>query len=50
MAVNRHLIENAIEEWREQYGVDFGDAPVLYEPEAVKDLARHLLMRVREAQ
>jgi hypothetical protein len=51
--VDRYQIEAALEEWRDQCvaaGIDEADYLVLFSPELTKDLARHIMMRVREAR
>lgn len=50
--VNRHDIEDAMEEWRDdciKAGIDPGHLIVLYDDNLLKDFARHILVRIRES-
>lgn len=47
----RHEIDDAIEEWRDQCldaGLDYSTFLILYNPDLVKDLARHITVKLRE--
>lgn len=48
----RYTIETAIEEWRDQCveaGIDAATYTILYDPNMIKDLSRHIMVRLREA-
>lgn len=49
--VNRYMIGDAIEEWRDECfdaGIDYADYAVLYNDDMIKDLARHIMTRIRQ--
>lgn len=45
------MIGDAIEEWRDECfdaGIDYADYAVLYNDDMIKDLARHIMTRIRQ--
>lgn len=52
MTLTRYDIEEVIEEWRDcciMAGIDWGGMTVLFDPNLLKDLAREILVKVRES-
>ena len=49
--LNRYDVQRVIEEWRDdavREGADHGYLAVLFDEEMLKDLARHLIWKIRE--
>lgn len=49
--MNTYIVRDALEEWRDNcvdQGMDPFKFTILYDPNMAKDLARHIVMRLRE--